>query len=126
MRFLLPPLLLLVLLTGSALYHAHAVEQLTEAWISSLENAADSALRDDWDNAAEQLSACYADWQSRQTYLRITISHATVDAVDSMYCRAMAFAETEEPSEFHAELAGLRTQLRLLADAEQLHAENVL
>lgn len=126
MRFLLPPLLLLVLLTGGALYHAHAVSQLTEAWVSSLEASADSALRNDWDSAATQLSACYADWQGRRTYLRITISHASVDAVDSMYCRAMAFAETQEVSEFHAELAGLRAQLRLLADAERLHAENIL
>ena len=126
MRFLLPPLLLLALLTGGTLYHAHTVEHLTEAWIASLETAASSALRDDWDSAAERLADYYAGWQSSRTYLRITVSHAVIDEAEAMYRRAMAFAETQELSEFHAELAGLRAQLRLLADAERFHAENIL
>ena len=126
MRFLLPPILMLALLTGGTLYHAHTVEQLTDDWISTLEHAAADALRDDWDSASECLSVCYADWQNRRTYLRITINHATADAVEAMYHRATAFAETQEISEFHAELADLRTQLQLLADAERFHLENIL
>lgn len=43
-----------------------------------------------------------------------------------MYRRTIAFGETEELSEFHAELSDLRDQLRLIAEMEALNIRNVL
>ena len=49
-----------------------------------------------------------------------------VDDAEAMYRRAIAFGETEELSEFHAELSDLRDQLRLIAEMEALNIRNVL
>ena len=49
-----------------------------------------------------------------------------VDDAEAMYRRAIAFGETEELSEFHAELSDLRGQLRLIAEMEALNIRNVL
>ena len=43
-----------------------------------------------------------------------------------MYRRAMAFAATEEITEFRAEAADLTDQLRLLAEMERLSIRNIL
>ena len=43
-----------------------------------------------------------------------------------MYSRAMAFAETEEITEFRAETAGLRMLLLQLVETESLLLENIL
>ena len=52
--------------------------------------------------------------------------HDAVDDAEAMYRRAIAFGETEELSEFHAELSDLRDQLRLIAEMEALNIRNVL
>ena len=43
-----------------------------------------------------------------------------------MYHRAMAFAATEEPSEFQAEMSDLMSQVLLLAETERLRIGNIL
>ena len=53
-------------------------------------------------------------------------SHDAVNSAEAMYLRAMAFAKSEEDSEFRAELADLRAQLRLLAEMEKFSLSNVL
>lgn len=49
-----------------------------------------------------------------------------MDDAEAMYRRAMAFAATRELTEFRAELADLRDQLRLLAEMERFSVKNVL
>ena len=68
----------------------------------------------------------YDDWSRSQTYLHIVSHHDAVDDAEAMYRRAIAFGETEELSEFHAELSDLRDQLRLIAEMEALNIRNVL
>ena len=54
------------------------------------------------------------------------LEHDAVDGAEAMFRRAEAFAETEELSEFRAELADLTSQLRLLAEMERLSIKNIL
>lgn len=126
MRSTLPPILLLALLAGFAFWNARAVSGFTERWLTQLDQAAAQADAADWTSARETLSSSYTDWQSHCGYLRITANHSTVNAAESMYCRALAFAETEELTEFRAEVAGLRSQLLLMAETERFHPENIL
>ena len=74
----------------------------------------------------DTLAGSYDDWSESQTYLHIVARHDTVDDAEAMYRRAIAFGETEELSEFHAELSDLRDQLRLIAEMEALNIRNVL
>ena len=62
----------------------------------------------------------------RQTYLHIVSHHDAVDDAEAMYRRAMAFAETQEITEFRAELSDLMDQLRLISEMEALNIRNVL
>mgnify|MGYP000550889037 CR=1 FL=1 len=75
---------------------------------------------------AGTLRGSYDDWSHSQTYLHIVSHHDAVDDAEAMYRRAIAFGETEELSEFHAELSDLRDQLRLIAEMEALNIRNVL
>ena len=59
------------------------------------------------------------------SYLHMVSQHNAVDEAEAMYRRCLAFAAAQEPSEFRAELAGLREQLRLLAEMERFSARNI-
>ena len=84
------------------------------------------ARSEDWAAAEDALAESYADWTASQTYLHIVAEHDTVDDAEAMYRRALAFAAGQEPDELRAEIAGLRDQLRLLAELERLDIRNIL
>jgi len=84
------------------------------------------ALSGEWAEALDALWESYDDWSHSQTYLHIVSHHDAVDDAEAMYRRTIAFGETEELSEFHAELSDLRDQLRLIAEMEALNIRNVL
>ena len=125
MRAMLPPITLLLLLTGFAVWNATTIAEYTDCCISGIDDAARFAAAEEWPSAKTALSASYIHWQSFRRHLRITVTHSMVDAADSMYCRALAFAETEELTEFCAETAALRVQLLLLAETEHFLLENI-
>ena len=123
--WLMPIFLLAAILTVSVL-NCRAMERDVTRWQSQLEQAEAAANAENWSGARAALSQSYEDWSSHQTRLHITASHSVVDGASAMYHRAAAFAAAEEPSEFLAELAGLKQQLRVLAEMERFSAKNVL
>ena len=125
MRAVLPPVTLLILLACLAVWNAKAIADRTEQCVSGVDEAIHFADAGDWPSVMTALSDSHRHWQSSHSYLRITVAHSMVDAADSMYCRALAFAETEELTEFRAETAGLRVQLLRIAENERLCLENI-
>lgn len=123
--WLTPVFLLAAILAASAL-NCHATEQNVSRWQRQLDAAAEEAASENWSGAEAALSQSYDDWSSRQTYLHITAEHDVVDSADAMYRRCAAFAAEKEPSEFRAELTGLKHQLRLLAEMERFSIKNIL
>ena len=120
------PLAVLGVLLAFALWNSRCVTAETDHWREQLRQADILAQAGEWERAAAALSDSYGDWSARQTYLHIVAEHDAIDGAESMYRRAMAFAATEELSEFRAELADLRDQLRLLAEMEEFSIGNVL
>ena len=106
-RMLLPPIFVLAALLAFSLWNIRHMEGETNRWREQLQGADQLAL-------------------SGETYLHIVSHHDAVDDAEAMYRRAIAFGETEELSEFHAELSDLRDQLRLIAEMEALNIRNVL
>ena len=120
------PLAVLGVILAFALWNSRCVTAETDHWREQLRQADILAQAGEWERAAAALSDSYGDWSARQTYLHIVAEHDAIDGAESMYLRAMAFAATEELSEFRAELADLRDQLRLLAEMEEFSIGNVL
>ena len=120
------PLAVLGVILAFALWNSRCVTAETDHWREQLRQAELLAQAGEWERAAAALSDSYGDWAARQTYLHIVAEHDAIDGAESMYRRAMAFAATEELTEFRAELADLRDQLRLLAEMEKFSIGNVL
>ena len=120
------PLAVLGVILAFALWNSRCVTAETDRWREQLRQAELLAQAGEWEQAPAALSDSYGDWAARQTYLHIVAEHDAIDGAESMYRRAMAFAATEELSEFRAELADLRDQLRLLAEMEKFSIGNVL
>lgn len=120
------PLAVLGVILAFAIWNSRCVTAETDHWREQLRQADILAQAGEWERAAAALSDSYGDWSARQTYLHIVAEHDAIDGAESMYRRAMAFAATEELSEFRAELADLRDQLRLLAEMEEFSIGNVL
>lgn len=126
MKAYLKPLAVLAAILAFALWNGTAMTAHTDRWRAQVEQADALAQAEDWSRAVEILADSYADWSGKQTYLHIVTEHDAVDDAEAMYRRALAFAATRELTEFRAELADLRDQLRLLAEMERLNVKNVL
>lgn len=126
MRGVLPPLALLAGLLVFALWNGGQITDDTARWRAQLQQADLLAQSGNWAGAAAALAESHADWTRGQTYLHVVSQHSAVDEAESMYRRCQAFAAVRELSEFRAELAGLREQLRLLAEMERLSIRNIL
>ena len=120
------PLGLLAGILLLSLWNGAAMGRVTEELCTSLTQCSDLGRAENWESAAKILEKTYQDWSHHQVYLHIVLQHDAVDGAEAMFHRAMAFAKTQEPSEFSAELAGLISQLHLLAEMEQLSVRNIL
>ena len=125
-RMLLPPVLVLAALLAVSLWNIRRTDAETDRWRAQLQAADRLALSGEWAETLDALWESYDDWSHSQTYLHIVSHHDVVDDAEAMYRRAIAFAETEAVTEFHAELSDLRDQLRLIAEMEALNIRNVL
>lgn len=126
MRAYIKPLAVLAATLAFALWNGAVMTGHTDRWRAQLEQADALAQAEEWSQAVEVLTDSYTDWSGKQTYLHIVTEHDAVDDAEAMYRRAMAFAATRELTEFRAELADLRDQLRLLAEMERFSVKNVL
>lgn len=120
------PLGVLVLLFALSLWNSASMDRVTGQLCDTLSQCSALGKAEKWDGASEVLQQTYQDWTRHQVYLHIVLEHSAVDGAEAMFHRAMAFAVTEEPSEFCAEIAGLISQLSLLAEMEQLSIKNIL
>lgn len=118
MKLWFPPAVILAGILLFSLWDADQMQNDTDRWCTQLQLADQLAVAEDWNGALETLEDSYLDWQSRWLYLHIVSSRDVADNAESMYLRAMAFAKTEEITEFRAELSDLQNQLRVLRDME--------
>lgn len=126
MKYWLPPTAILAGLMLFCLWDANHMQQETLRWRDQLDQADQMAVAENWPDALEILEDSYQDWRSRWLYVHIVSRRDAADDAEAMYRRAMAFAKTEEISEFRAEISDLRDQMRVLADMESFSFHNIL
>lgn len=120
------PLAVLVVTLAFCLWNSAAMTSCAARWQAQLEEAERRAESGDWKGAVSALQDGYADWAEWQDWLHCVTGHDAVDGAEAMYHRAAAFAESEEDSEFRAELAELRETLLRLAEMEEFSLRNIL
>ena len=123
---LLIPLFVLAVILGFCVRNSAVMAERSARWGEQIELAEQYAASGNWEGAARAVEDGYADWSSCQTWLHCVTGHDAVDDAEAMYHRALAFAKSEEDSEFRAETADLRAQLRLLAEMEEFSLRNIL
>ena len=121
MKLWLPPAVILAGILLFSLWDADQMQNDTDRWCMQLQLADQLAVAEDWKGSLETLEDSYLDWQHRWLYLHIVSSRDVADNAESMYLRAIAFAKTEEITEFRAELSDLQNQLRVLRDMESFN-----
>lgn len=120
------PLGVLVLILGFSLWTGRYVEQRTGHWNELLEETGQLARQEEWDRAEERLKTAYADWSSSQTFFHIIMDHSELDKAEGLFAGAFALCREEDDADFHAFLAQLTSQLRLLAETQSVSVKNVL
>lgn len=112
------PLGILCLLALVASWNSALIYNQTQTLQTQIEAVDEFAEVEDWDNAQAALEASHDQWDGVTSYLSVMSNHTTVDAIEGMYLRAMAFCQTHEPTEFRAELADLHHALQVLQNWE--------
>lgn len=125
-RALALPIAVLTLILSFSLWNSAVMSAHVQRWRDQVNEADRLAQAEDWAGASHALAESYADWSRRQTYLHTVTQHDAVDDAEAMYHRCLAFAACQEDSEFRAEAADLRDQLRLLAEMERFSVKNIL
>lgn len=125
MKHWLPPAAILAGLLVFCLWDAAQMQKETHRWSSQLQQADQLAVAEDWSGALEILEDSYQDWSSSRLYIHIVSSRDVADDAEAMYKRAMAFAKTEEITEFRAELSDLQDQMRVLNDMESFRLRTI-
>lgn len=126
MKALMAPVAVLAGLLALCLWNAWYLRDCCAQWEEQLAVIDALAVRENWEEAAQQTEALYKDWKSRGTWLHITMRHQELDEAEDLFCRALVLAEEEDSVEFRAAAAELGSQLRLLCEMEQVRWENVL
>ena len=125
MKHWLPSAAILVFLLAFCLWDATHMQHETSRWCQQLQQADELALQGNWTEALQILDSSHRDWLSCQSYVHSVSPRDVVDDAEAMYHRAMAFAKTEEISEFRAELSDLQDQMRVLADLESFSYRSI-
>ena len=126
MRALIVPLLLLAAMFSATLYNSSLISRQTDRWLTELE-AVDQAIdKENWQQAAQQLQSINNSWHSRQLYLHIVTRHNELDEAASLFSQLTVLCDEQDAAELRLHLANLCSQLKLLAEMEQLTVANIL
>ena len=126
MKALYLPALILSLLLGLSLWAGSYVSRRAEEWSRYLEEADRLAQLEQWDLAKAQIDAGYERWSDRQALFHIIMEHQELDEAEVLFAAAYAACDQQDVPDFHAALAQLLTQIRLLAETQQVSLQNIL
>ena len=126
MKPLVISLAALGLILGFSLWAGSYVAARTEDWSAQLSEADSFAQEERWAQAEERLRLAYADWGRSQTFFHTIMEHAELDEAESLFATAFAACDQEDAPDFHAAMAQLASQLRLLAETQAVSIKNIL
>ena len=126
MKVLVLPLTAMAAILIFSLWAGGYVQQQTESWEQLLEQAAQSALVEDWSQAENLLSQTQKSWERRKTFLLTIIEHSELNEAESLFAAADIACRQQDAQEFISQVTVLSVQLRLLAETQAVSIKNIL
>ena len=119
------PIALLGAVLAFSLFSGARIADAARAWDELLAQSQQEAAAGNWDAARETLETCHQRWLQDQFWLRVTAHHQGLDSAEELFRRAAALAGDKSCTDFMAETEALRSQIRTMAETEQLRLGNV-
>ena len=126
MKYFYIPCAILALILALSLYNARAVDGYVTDWCETLSSAQEAADSGDWTAAQVRLSSVHEAWDAAQSYFHTVITHAELDEAEALFAKSDSFLHEHDEAEFRANTAELITQLRLLAEIQEISIKNIL
>ena len=126
MRAMRIPIFILLVLVVISMAHSVTMTRRCRDWLDTVDRADAAAAQGDWDEAEDLLQQLQEDWEPSRVWLRITISHTTLDNAKSLLEQAQLLARLQEEAHTRATLAELSALLRQMDEGERLSWENIL
>ena len=123
--FRIPCFVLLVLLALS-LANSAAMTRHCREWTEALDAAHQAVAQKRWAEADKRLTQLEESWRACEVWLRITLSHNTVDDVEKLLDRAHLMIGLQESTHIHDSMTELRGLLDRIEGGERLGLANVL
>lgn len=118
--------IILTLIIISCIATANWTENLTTGYIQKLEEAQSLTQENQWAEASELTQEVYDHWNSKSFPLYTLLRHGDLDKIQLCFQSVSQYLKQEDEEPYTANNAQLITQLKLLAEIEQLSWENVL
>ena len=126
MKYFWIPCAILSAILSLSLLNARTVNETVDVWCQDLQSAQQSADAENWEQTQRILTDTYKKWDEKQSYFHIVTVHAELDEVEALFAKSRSFALEQDEAEFRANTAELITQLKLLAEMQEISVKNIL
>lgn len=116
----------LSLLLIAGLLVAKSTEEMYKPIISLLDDAANTALTGDFEDAKQQAQNAKHLWDQRKNATATVADHTPMEEIDHLFAEAEIYARTEEVPHFAACCAQLAAMVQAMGDAHALNLWNLL
>ena len=117
-------LLALVLIGG--IWASEWMGNVHEDMARELDRAAEFAMADRWEEAAQQLAHAEEKWQKKRPVTAAFADHEPLEEIDGLFAQLKIFAAGEKRTDFSAACAYLARQLEALGDNHSFTLYNLL
>lgn len=120
------PCFVLLLLVALSLANAAAMARHCDRWGQTLDAAETAVAEECWQEADRLLEELQKSWASCSVWLRIVLSHNTVDEAEQLMERARLMIGLEEATHAREAMTDLGSLLERIGGGEQLSLSNIL
>lgn len=117
---------LLIILLGLGLWTAIAMDKIHQPIAALLNQAAEAALQEDWQDAAALALDAKGEWERHWSAIASVADHTPMDEIDGLFAQLPIFAREEEKSDFAAVCAQLARLTQAMGNAHSLNWWNLL
>jgi len=126
MRAFRIPCFVLLLLVILSLANTAAMTRHCTQWSRTLDAAQEAVAREQWEEADRLLEELQNNWTACEVWLRIVLSHNTVDETEQLMERSRLMVSLEESTHARDAMTELSGLLERIGGGEALSLANIL